>query len=876
MPMLKPIAAGLLFVLSSGALAKDAATPPPASAAQVFATVIAAATAEAVVARLSGVNVRPYDYLVKDAKEMKGFFNLYQKDEKVWIEITPKQLDKPFFMSVNVTNGIGERQLYGSQMGESHMVVFKKIGNQIQLIAKNTKFTAKPGTPQALAVTQAFSDSLLASAPIASTPQAASKAILVEANALLFADIPGYSTRLEAAYHLPYMIDPRNTNFAKVRADESLSGFEVNAHFFVPRIPAPPAAAAPGVALPSMPTTTPDPRNFFVGFYYSFAPLPAEPMRPRLADDRIGHFVTTQYDFSDDLTPTNATHYVNRWRLEKKDPSAAMSEPKQPIVYWLDKNIPEKYRKSITEGVLEWNRAFERIGFKNAIVVKQQAATDAFDTLDARHASIRWFVGADVGFAIGPSQVDPRSGEIMDADIAISDVYARSARQVVAEDVGHPTDVSHAYCNYEQQASHEIGFALGLLEARGEVEMGSPQAEALAQAYVKQVVMHEVGHTLGLRHNFRSSTVYSLQQIQDPAFTREHGLTGSVMDYNPLNLAAKGEPQGEYVMSTLGPYDYWAIEYAYKPIEAAHEKAELDKIAARSSEPQLAYGTDEDAAGNVADPEVNMFDLGADPLAYFKKRLALSRELWARLQARHLKAGENYDSLRRSFDYGFVQFASTVPIAVKYVGGERILRDHAGTSRATFTPVSLQHQRDALRIITDSLFAADSFKFSPELISRLGVDHFDPSSTQSVSVATRVLAVQTMALDQLMTDAVAARLLDAQEKIAHGEKLLSLSELYDTLQNAIWSELRSGKDISAMRRNLQREHLRRLVNALLRPGASALADARSLQRENAIALERKIRAAMGKPMSKEAKAHLAESLNTLSEALKAPLLRTSV
>ena len=133
-----------------------------------------------------------------------------------------------------------------------------------------------------------------------------------------------------------------------------------------------------------------------------------------------------------------------------------------------------------------------------------------------------------------------------------------------------------------------------------------------------------------------------------------------------------------------------------------------------------------------------------------------------------------------------------------------------------------------------------------------------------------------MALDQLMTDAVAARLLDAQEKIAHGEKLLSLSELYDTLQNAIWSELRSGKDISAMRRNLQREHLRRLVNALLRPGASALADARSLQRENAIALEGKIRAAMGKPMRKEAKAHLAESLNTLSEALKAPLLRTSV
>jgi len=329
-------------------------------------------------------------------------------------------------------------------------------------------------------------------------------------------------------------------------------------------------------------------------------------------------------------------------------------------------------------------------------------------------------------------------------------------------------------------------------------------------------------------------------------------------------------------MSTLGPYDYWAIEYAYRPIDATLEKTELDKIAARSSEPQLAYGTDEDAGGNVADPEVNLFDLGADPLAYFRKRLALSRELWARLQARQLKAGENYESLRRSFDYGFTQFAGTVPIAVKYVGGERFLRDHAGTTRATFTPVSLQHQREALKIIADSLFAIDSFKFSPELISRLGVDHFDPSTGQDVSVANRVLAVQTMALDQLMTDAVASRLLNAQEKIADGRKLLSLSELYETLQNTVWSELKSGKDIPGMRRNLQREHLRRLANALLRPSAAMLADARSLQRENAIQLQGKLRAAMGRPMSREAKAHLAESLNTLSEALKAPLLRTSV
>lgn len=870
------MAAGLAPALGSVASAQDSAPQTAQTAqtsAQNFAAAIALATSEAVVARLSPSALKPYEYLVKDAREMKGFFTLYQKDEKVWMEIRPEQLEKPFFFSVNVSNGIGERRLYGSQMLGSHMAEFKRVGNHIQLVAKNTKFTAQAGTPQEIAVKQAFSDSLLASVPVASTPHHQTKAILIDASALLFGDIPGYATQLDAAYHQPYMIDPANSSFGKVRVDESLAGFQVNAHFFVPKIAAP-TAAQNGAMQPSLPSTTPDPRSFFIGFYYSFAPLPAEPMHARVADDRIGHTVTTRYDFSDDVTMKTAVHYVNRWRLEKADPKAELSPPKQPIVYWLDKNIPEKYRKSVAEGVLEWNKAFERIGFKNAIVVKQQTEKDDFDTLDARHASIRWFIGADAGFAIGPSQVDPRSGEILDADIGMSDVYARGARRMINENIGHPLTLSPTHCDFAHEAAHEMGFALGLLQARGEVEMGTHEADVLAQAYVKQVVMHEVGHTLGLRHNFRSSTAYSLSQIQDPEFTRKNGMAGSIMDYTPFNIAAKGERQGEYAMSTLGPYDYWAIEYAYKPIDGAREKQELEKIAARSNEPQLAYGTDEDAGGSVADPEVNVFDLGSDPLAYFRKRLVLSRELWSRLQARQLKPGESYESLRNSFDYGFTQFASTVPVAVKYIGGEKFVRDHAGTPRATFTPVSAESQREALALINDSLFNVDSFKFAPDLISRLGVDHFDPAYSRDISVASRVLAVQVAALDQLMSDPVASRLLDAQEKVVDGKKLLSLSELYDALQDAIWSELKSGKEIPRLRRNLQREHLKRVAGALLRPGV--LAEVRSLQRENAIRLQGKIHAALNKPMSREARAHLNESLNTLDDALKAPLLRANV
>jgi hypothetical protein len=879
--VLNSVRVAVLAALSAQALAQEPVPPTPpvphAPDVPVVATTPlqpAATPTPAMV--LPTAAPKPFVEVVRGAQHLQGFLNLYQKEEKVWIELRPDQFDRPLFMSVNLPNGIGERGIYGSQMGLSQVVVFHRIGNLVQMIAKNTDFSAKGGTPQALAVQQAFSDSLLAVAPVASGPHPQSKSVLVEANVLLFGDIPSMSTRLETAFRMPYAMDARNSSFLTIRADDTMTGLQVNAHFFVPRIAARPAVVpAIPLAVATPPSTLPDPRSMFLGFYYSFMPLPAQAMHGRPADDRIGHFVSTSQDYSDDVTPTTAVHLVDRWRLEKQDPAASLSEPKQPIVYWIDANVPEKYRESVRQGVLAWNEAFERIGFKNAIVVKQQTDKDKFDTMDARHASIRWFVGSDVGFAIGPSQVDPRSGEILDADIGMSDVFARGARRMVGEDsfdLSLP-QTGEDRCDYMAESAQEMGFAMDVLEARGEMDMDSPQADAVAQAYVKSVIMHEVGHTLGLRHNFRSSTIYTLKQLQDPEFTKKNGMAGSVMDYTPFNLSLKGEKQGEYVQSALGPYDFWAIEYAYKPIEPVDEKAELAKIASRSNEPLLAFGTDQDANGFNMDPDVNVFDLGSDPLAYFQRRLTISRELWDRVQNRTLKPGESYEVLRRSFDYGFQQFARTLPVVVKYVGGVTYLRDHAGTGRATFTPVPLPRQREALQMLTNSLFKTDSFKFSPAMISRLGSDHFNTRGRPDVSVGSRVLSLQSAALDQLMSDAVAVRLLDSQEKVENRKQALGLPELYVTVQDSVWSELRSGKDISGMRRNLQREHLKRLVASLLRVSTGMPADVRSLQRENALLLQRELRGAMGRPMSSEAKAHLSESYETLGQALKASMLR---
>ena len=854
-------------------------TPPPSPVAPATAPASATPPAAPATPPAAPGALRPMKDILKDAKSSPGFFTLHQKDEKVWLEILPSQLNQPFFFSYNIPRSVGERGLYGSQMGGSKLVEFTKIGNQIQLIAKNTQFFAKEGTPQAQFVSESFSDSLMSSAVVVSAPNPDTKSILIEANALLFSDIPGYQTRLEGSFRMPFSLDTRNTSFSAIKNTNTLTGLEVKAHFSVPKLSAPSMMPSP-VPMPPPPTATPDPRSLFVSFYYSFMPLP-EPMQTRLADERVGFFTVARTDYTTDLNIKSKAHLLQRWRLEKKDANAAVSEPKQPIVYWLDKNIPEKYRASVAQGVLEWNKAFEKAGFKNALVVKQQEATDDFNNMDAKHTSIRWFTGADVGFAIGPSQADPRTGEILDADIGMSDVFTRGARRAVVEDLGRVRGADGELCDHAEAAAQELHYALDLLEARG-LELDTPEAEALAQAYLKDVIMHEVGHTLGLRHNFRASTMYDLKQIQDPNFTKINGVATSVMDYTPFNISPKGEKQGEYVMSTIGAYDYWAIEFGYKQFAPGQEAQGLAQILAKASQPELQFDSDEDAGfgsmGGV-DPMVNRFDLGADPLAYYKQRMKLSRELWDRLQNMNLATGESYERLTRSFRSGFNQLNRVAPLAAKYIGGVHIRRERAGSKNAVFEPVSAAKQKEALALITKDFFGTDSFKFKPEFIARLATDRFERTmsdGSMQTSVALLVAGVQKGILDHVYSPAVATRLAEVGMKVNDPKETLGLSDVYDTIQEAIWSEAKTGQETSLIRRNLQREQLRRMTDVLVKPTGPWPADARSIMRENARQLAGTLEKVLAKPsLSKTTRAHYADALDALNVTLKASVQRAS-
>jgi hypothetical protein len=868
----------------------------PSDAARVAAAAAAAA--------VSG-HARPFGDVVRDAKELPGLVRLWQKDEKVWIEIEPSQFDKPYFLVSSLNHGIGEHRLYGGMMswpaGVEQVVQFRKHGSAVQLIAKNVKYAAKENTPEARAVTNGFSDSLLATAPVVSQPHPERKSVLIEASALFLTDMPAAAQVLERAFHQSYGFDSRNSSLGNVRAKPDMITLDVSAHYSVGRISAGLAPSSPSA--PTVPSAVPDPRSLFLGFHYTLAALPEQPMRPRPIDERLGHFWVERVDFSNDLARVPITRYVERWRLEKQDPTAALSEPKQPIVYWLDRTIPERYRDAVREGILEWNKAFERIGFKDAIRVEQQPEDADFDTSDLRRASVRWITNARSSFvAIGPRVVDPRTGEILDADIAIDGSWMRVFRNLRAETLPPsappPTNASIAStfagsrnaiaCEFGAYAAEQAGFGMALLEARGQLDMSGPEAERFLAGLVKETVMHEVGHTLGLTHNFRASTVYTDAQLSDPQFTRAHGLSGSVMDYNPWNIARRGEQQGEYQMSTLGPYDYWAIEYAYAEIAQEQESETLATIAARSSEPLLAFAMDDTSYYTGLDPEINQFDLTVNPLGYAQKRFALARELIERTEKRELKPGESYSLLRRNLVRGLADAQESAAQAVKYIGGLTVLRDRPGTGRPPLMPVSPDKQRAALDLVTREVLSPDSFRIGPKLLREASVSFYDqldaeelgrPQMPLDFAIDQRVLGVQRVVLSQLMSDQTAQRLVNNASRVDSAQQSIQLSELYGTLHAAIWSELKSGRDINLFRRNLQREHASRIATALLKPGAAMPADARALMREEAKQLRQEISTAQGKrsaQYSKEARAHLAEIQQTLDEALKAPLVRQGV
>ncbi len=926
-------AAGAAAAASAPAAVKPVVPPPAAAAATAPNAGAAFPQAAAPAAAPAAAAGAPPTFasIIKDARRVEGPLTLWQKDDKVWIELAPDQFNKPFLLSPKIKNGIGEGDVLGGLMvydsingiGGPLVVEFVQVHKTVRLQARNMDVLARPGTPEARALAASYSNSLLAATPVASGPHPDRKSVLIEANALFLNDLMAIGQRLQRGLRAGYSVERGNSIITAARGTAEATILETQMHFVgggsQPQQPgllgallgAPPAGSA---------RFLPDARSMLVGMHYSLAPLPAVPMATRAADPRVGLFTTSQLDFSDDLQRSPRQRVVNRWRLEKKDPAAPMSEPVQPIVFWIDRNVPLAYRETVRGAILEWNKAFEKIGFSEAIAVRQQPDDADWDTLDYGRASVRWMLNAEPTFgAIGPSHMDPRTGEILDADIAFEGMSARMVRGVRSQvltgdrsgdttarvDTGPAPDFAPrldlgllqpgavhdhgAHCLHAQLGMEQMGYAMDVMEARGELEPGSPMAQQFVLDFVKDSIMHEVGHALGLRHNFRASRAYTEAQLSDPEFTRAHGTTASVMEYNAVNLPRPGERGGVPFQSTLGPYDYWAVEYAYKPLNAApgsdDEKSQLQAIAGRSAEPLLAFGTDEDSAFGL-DPETLQLDLGSDPVAFAAKRLEIARDLFKRQETRTLAADRDYAVLRRSVDYALGDATRAVGVLVRQIGGLRTLRDFPGSGRDPLQPVAASVQRQALELISSSVLSRSALTLSPALQRRMAPDFLDRGDgltpATDYSMSERLLNLQRAVLNYLMSDFVARRVLDNAEKFDRPADAFALSELYRRLDRDVWdgltAQLSSKAGIPGARRELQRDHVNRLAGAVLRPAGQSRADARGLLREQALALKTRLQGAqrLAAGSDAETRAHLADSLDTLRQALSAPLARQAL
>ena len=836
---------------------------------------------------------------LKDTEKLTGFFNVYRKRENLYVEIKPAQLKMPFLSIVSCARGIGQNGLLGGLPIDDRTLQFERVGDHVLLVQVNERFTTPKGTPIDAARDLSIGNSVLASLKIESE-QDSTHALLVDLAPVLVSDITDLGEAMHAALGKSVRLD--NSRSALGKAKNFPDNTELEALL----------TWTPSDRTGLDVSAVPDERFIPITVHYSFSKLPEVPMAPRYADDRVGYFLSAQKDFSRDEKDSFFMRYIHRWRLEKRDPSAAVSEPVKPIVYYVDKTVPEKFRPWVKEAIEKWQVAFEGAGFKNAIIAKDAPGDSTFDPEDVRYSTIRWITSSEPVFgAIGPSRIDPRTGEILDADILFEASMFQSYRNLyrrittaqeleegalpqlkIQREWAHASERNAAgmtaRCDLATAAS-DAGALLGMtLKMDGTLPPGSPVPDEYLHPAVVWAVMHEVGHTLGLRHNFRSSTSTPAPKLQDVAWTTEHGLYSSVMEYPTPNISYDRAKQGQYWTSGAGTYDKWAIRFGYAPSGAAaadQDVAFATRIADESLQPGHEYSTDEDTyPADAPDPRSNIFDLGDDPLGYAKGRTDYLAKLWRddRFESRVVGDTGDLTALKRAMDTLVLQYGQAAGMAVKYLGGSYISRVHKGQPGEVdpVVPVAAARQREALDFLSQKVWAADAFNASPKLLQRLSPEHWSHWGTPNpfgvradYALHDRALVLQAAMLRASLAPALLTRMREAESRSADSYRV---AEHFDRLTKALWGEVGGlptalkPLEGTSTRREIQRVYVDQLANMITSPMPGTPDDARGLARLQLQRIDgRCARTLLVPTLGDNTRAHLLEARARVKRALEA-------
>jgi hypothetical protein len=880
--------------------------------------------------------------IVSTSDGKPSLFTLYvdKKEAKVLAELPKNFEQKKYFIALTVAGG----EIYaGLQAGDLY-VYWKKYGNRLALIEPDLDTRSTGDAESKSSVQRLFTGRVIADVPIlAKTPR---ESLIIDMVDLLVAQAPRF--------------------------------FGLGAR----------APDAKAMRLREIKTAKAFPQNIELAFempfqdgklktlHFSISEIPDNTgYQPRQADDRVGYFTTAFNDLGKFKKGETRTRYINRWHLEKADPSLKMSPPKQPIVFYIEHTTPIRYRRFVRDGTLYWNKAFEKVGLVNAIeVYYQDSRTGAHmekDPEDVRYNFIRW-LSNNVGTAIGPSRVHPLTGQILDADIILTDGWIRhferqfgellpklamegfgpetlawleqnphwdprfllapvhqrnlwlaeQARRGAQPLGGHPAAQASGRLMGENEfdgltgrVSQVNGLCLAaqgkafdlavmrmsqelLLQEEANDNPGQPRARSdddeldgvpsrFIGPLLADLVAHEVGHTLGLRHNFKASGLYKLADINSKKLKGHKPFASSVMDYLPLNINMKdGEMQGDYAMIDIGPYDMWAIEYGY-----TFEK-DLKPILAKCTLPEHQYGTDQDTLG--PDPLARRYDFSANPLDYAKSQMKLARYHRGRLLTKFVEKGESWSKARHGYELTLAMQIRALSMMANWLGGSFVHRDHKGDQgqRAPLEAVPAATQRAALHWVVDNAFKDSAYGLTPAILQRLRTDSlisdesFARFQEPTFPIHDRIMGMQSATLTMLMSPTRLRRIYDNESLVERDKDAVTLPELMETVSTAVFSELDrmpEGKFtarkpmISSLRRNLQRELIDRLID-LAQPGGDSSA-ARKPISNLALMHLRQLKGKIEKSLKDEAenldaytKAHLQDAQVRITKALDAPYI----
>lgn len=776
--------------------------------------------------------IRPYKEVITDkAKTDNGLFKVHRLDGKYFYEIPDSLFNREMLVVTRYAKTPTIDGTYGGEELNEQIWKWQKRDKQVMIRIPSYRNIADKKTEMFEAVKNSNLDAVLSSFDIKAINKDSSS-VVIDVTDLYAKDVQSLS--LPQSLRTQYKISTMDETRTFI---DTIKSFPINIEvrsLKTYRATDPPGDKSIG--------------SITVEIHNSMLLLPKVPYKPRFSDDRVGFFGQSQTDYGLDAQKAQVTRYIHRWKLEPKDPAAykrgELVEPKKQIIYYIDPATPAKWRPYLIAGVKDWNAAFEEAGFKNAITAMEAPLNDPdWSPEDARYSVIRYFA-SNIANAYGPHISDPRSGEIMESDI------------------GWYHNVMNLVRNW---------FFVQTAAINPEARSPKFRDEVMGQL-VRFVSSHEVGHTLGLPHNFGSSVAYPVDSLRSPSFTKRKGGTApSIMDYARFNYIAQPGDEGVVLYPGIGDYDKWAVKWGYTWFDNQTPEEEAKTLnkwtIERAGNPVYFYGQQ---TGNPIDPRAQSEDLGDDAMKASKYGIANLKRILPNIEKWTYEEGKPYDNLRELYGEVLSQWNRYMGHVRSNIGG--IYEDDKTYEQKgpVYTHVAKAKQKEAVKFITDQAFMTPGWMLDQNVLNK-----FD-----NAGIVDRLRRTQVGVLNGILDFGRLNRVID--NSVKNGVNSYPMDELFADLRNGIWSELKTGANLDTYRRNLQRAYIERmsyLLNeneASVPPQFAAFAgpqidvsqsDIRPMARQELKLLAVQVRSALPKYSNPVLRAHLDDALVRIAEAL---------